>query len=316
MGAKRKNKKLISIVGPTAVGKTDLSIKVALWLSSKKAKEKFKINGAEIVSADSRQVYKDMDIGTGKITNQEMQNIPHHLLDIASPTEQFTVAKYKRLALQAINKIFSKNKIPILVGGTGFYIQAVVKDLKIPKVKPDWELRKKLSKKSKKELFKILKQKDPRRSKNIDPHNKRRLVRALEIIEKTDQPVPPLQKDQSKFNTIMVGIKKPRQELKKRIEKRLKKRLNQGMIEEVKKLHQSGVSWERLESFGLEYRYVAYYLQNKMNYEGMVQKLQKEIEHFAKRQMTWFKKNKNIHWIKNYKEAKNLIKEFLTNFWS
>jgi len=314
--------KLIVILGPTSSGKTDLSIKLALWLGKKQSRIKFGIKGVEIVSADSRQVYKGMNIGTGKITKTEMQGIPHHLLDIASPKRKFSVVQYQKLALKAIKKIQKKNKIPFLVGGTGFYIQAVVDGIVIPKIKPDWKLRKNLEKKTTDKLFEMLKEKDSRRAKNIDRRNRRRLIRALEIVIKTGKSVPVFKKGPPEFDILMLGLKKPQAELKKLIQKRLKKRLREGMIKEVENLRKSGVSFKRLEELGLEYRYVAYYLQEKITYSEMVEKLQKEIERFAKRQMTWFsahggsasggKKDKRIKWIKNYKEAKKLVKKFLT----
>ena len=291
--------KLVVILGPTAAGKTDLSIKLAK-----------KFNG-EVVSADSRQVYKGMDIGTGKVTKREMEGIPHYLLDVASPKRKFTVAQYKEQALKAIKKIQKKGKLPFLVGGTAFYIQSVIDGIKIPKVKPDWKLRKKLEKKSLKELFSILKTKDPERAKRIDRYNKRRLVRALEIIYKTGKPVPFLQTSPPKMEILVLGVKKDPKDLRKRIKERLEKRIRKGMVAEVKRLKNSGVSWEKLESFGLEYRYIARYLQKKITREEMKQRLQKEIEHFARRQMTWFKKEKRIHWIRNYREAERLIKNFL-----
>jgi len=291
--------KIIVILGPTASGKTDLSIKLAK-----------KFNG-EIVSADSRQVYRGMDIGTGKITKKEMQGIPHYLLNVASPKRKFTVAQYKKLALRAIKKIQNKNKIPFLVGGTGFYIQAVIDGIIMPQVKPDWKLRSELQKQETKILFEKLRKLDPQRAKTIDKENKRRLIRALEIVIKTGKPVPQLKKESSKFEVLMLGIKRKPAELQKRIRKRLKKRLKQKMLAEVKKLKKSGLSWKRLEEFGLEYRYVAQYLQNKINYQDMVEKLQKEIEHYAKRQMTWFKKDKRIHWIKNSRQAEILVRKFL-----
>jgi tRNA dimethylallyltransferase len=291
--------KLIVIVGPTSSGKTDLSIKLAK-----------KFNG-EVISADSRQVYKGMDIGTGKITKKEMQSIPHYLLDVVSPKTRFDVVKYRKLALKAIAKIQKKNKLPILVGGTGFYIQAVIDGIIIPPVKPDWKLRKKLEKKTSLELFKRLKKLDFKRAKTIEKDNKRRLVRALEIIIKTKKPVPKLKKQPLKADILILGIKKDQKELKQLIEKRLLKRLKQGMIAEVKKLHKQGVSWKRLEEFGLEYRYLALYLQNKLSKQEMIKKLQKEIEHYAKRQTTWFKREKRIKWIKSYKETERLLKKLL-----
>lgn len=296
--------KLIVILGPTASGKTDLSIKIAK-----------KFNG-EIISADSRQVYKGMDIGSGKITKKEMRGIPHYLLDVAKPKRKFTVAQYQKLARKAIKKNWRKNKIPVLVGGTGFYIQSVVDGIAIPEVKPDWKLRKKLEKKSNEELFLMLKKIDPKKAQTIDRHNPRRLIRALEIVLKTKKPVPLLKFGGSPtppdFSILEIGIKKTQEELKIQIKKRLLKRLKKNaMISEVKKLRASGLSWKRLEEFGLEYRFVAQYLQNKISYQKMIDKIQIESEHFVKRQMTWFKRDKRINWIKNYKQAKKLITKFI-----
>ena len=295
----RNHNKLVVIVGPNASGKSDLAVKLAK-----------RFNG-EVVSADSRQVYKGMEIGTGKITKEEMQGISHHLLDVASPKRRFSVVQYQKKAIEAIKKIQRKGKLPILCGGTGFYVQAVVDGLVFPKVKPDWRFRKKLEQKSARELYKYLKKLDPERAKTIEKDNKRRLIRAIEIVLKTGKPVPKLQK-QKLFDVLMIGIKRNKKELKERIRKRLKKRLKQGMIEEVKKLKESGLSWKRLEEFGLEYRWIARYLQGKIDYQEMIEKLQKDIEDFAKRQMTWFKRDKRICWIQNYKEAEKLVRKFLS----
>jgi len=298
---RRKNEenRIIVILGPTASGKSELAVNLA---------KKF---GGEIISADSRQVYKGMNIGTGKITKKEMQGIPHYLLDVTSPRRKFTVAQYKKLALEAINKAFKKNKIPILCGGTGFYIQAVIDGITIPEVMPDWLLRTRLNKQTTEELFEKLKRLDPQRAKTIDKKNKRRLIRALEIVIKTKKTIPPLQKQPLPYPVLMIGVKKEKAELKKLIEKRLLKRLAQGMIEEIKKLRKSGVSWKRLEEFGLEYRYIAQFLQKKTTHEEMVERLQKAIEDYARRQMTWFKKDKRIYWIKKQPQAEKLVKEFL-----
>jgi len=325
----KTKQKLIVILGPTASGKSDLAVRLALRLYSGQAKNKFGINGAEIISADSRQVYKGMNIGTGKITPDTKnslnfstgqakkkyifthQGVPHYCIDVTSPKRKFTVAQYQKLAQKAIKKILSKGKIPILCGGTGFYIQVVVDGILIPKVKPDWQLRKKLERKKTDELFKLLKKIDPRRARRIDKRNRRRLIRALEILIKTKKPIPLLKKEPPKFNVLIIGVKKSPQELRKLIRKRLLRRLKKGMIAEVKKLKKSGLSWKRLEEFGLEYKYLALYLQKKMNYQEMLKRLQKEIEHFAKRQMTWFKHDKKIHWVKNLREAEKLVKDFL-----
>jgi len=293
--------KIIVILGPTASGKSELAIKIAK-----------KFNG-EIISADSRQVYKGMDIGTAKVTKKEMQGIPHYLLDVASPKRRFTVVQYRKLALKAINKIFKKGKVPILCGGTGFYVQAVVDGIIIPEVPPDWKLRKKLGKKSSKELYQILKKLDPKRAKTIEKGNPRRLIRAIEIATKIGR-VPILKKEPLPYPVLMLGIKKEKKELSSLIKKRLLKRLKQGMVEEIKKLRKLGVSWGRLGEFGLEYRYVAQYLQKKLKYNEMIERIQKETEHFAKRQMTWFKREKRIKWVKNYQKAEKLVKDFLKSF--
>ena len=303
--------KLIVILGPTASGKTDLSIGLALRLGSGQAKKKFGVNGVEIVSADSRQVYKGMDIGSGKITKKEMAGIPHYLLDVANSKTRFSIAQYQKLALSAIKKIQDKNKIPFLVGGTGFYIQSVVDGVVIPEVKPNWKLRKKLEKLTTEQLFEKLKKIDPKRAEVIDKQNPRRLIRALEIVLKTGQPVPKLEGRAFQFSVLEIGIKKSPEELKKSIHKRLLKRLEKNaMINEVRRLHKS-LSWKRLEEFGLEYRFVAQYLQNKITYQEMIDYTQKESEHLVKKQLTWFKRNKKIHWVKNQKEAEKLIKNFL-----
>lgn len=305
--------KLVVILGPTASGKTDLSIRLAKNL-----------NG-EVVSADSRQVYKGMDIGTGKITKKEMQGIPHHLLDVANPKSRFSIAQYQKLALRAIKNIQGKNKLPFLVGGTGFYIQSVVDGIVIPEVKPDWKLRSKLEKLTNEQLFEKLKKLDPKRAKSIDKQNPRRLVRALEIVMKTKKTIPTLQK-KNEFDVLQIGINKTPEELKALIHKRLIKRLkNNAMINEVKKLrlpagrHGKILSWKRLEEFGLEYRFVARLLryaqhcgqaQYQKAYQEMIDNIQKESEHYVKRQMTWFKRDKRVIWVKDYKEAETLAKKF------
>jgi len=294
--ALKQKPNLIVILGPTASGKSDLAVEIAK-----------QFNG-QVISADSRQVYKGMDIGTGKITKQEMQGIKHYLLDASSPKRRFTVTQFQEKAKQAIEEITKKGKLPILCGGTGFYIQSIVDDIIIPKVKPDWKLRQKLEKQTAEQLFNQLNKLDPKRAKTIDKNNKRRLIRAIEIVLKTKKPVPKL-KTQQNFNTLIIGITRDKEELKKRIKTRLLQRLEQGMIKEVKKLHQSGVSYKRLEEFGLEYRYIAYYLQNKLKYQEMIDLLQKEIEHYAKRQMTWFKRDKTIIWIKDKKTAFKLVEK-------
>ncbi len=299
--------KLIVILGPTASGKSDLAIKLA---------EEF--NG-EVISADSRQVYKGMDIGTGKTTKKEMRGIPHYLLDVASPKKRFSVVQYRKLALKAINKISKKNKIPILCGGTGFYIQAIVDGIIIPEVKPDWKLRKELEKKKTEELFNKLKRLDPERAKTIDKNNRRRLIRAIEIVIKTGNPVPRLRQGYGgqAYPVLILGVKKEKGELKKLIEKRFFKWLEQGFLKEVLRLKNppagGGLSWQKIEEFGIHYRAAARYLQNKITSKEMVANSIIELQNYAKRQMTWFKRDKRIIWVKSQKRAEKLIKNFLKN---
>ncbi len=284
--------KIIVVLGPTASGKSALAVRLAKEL-----------NG-EIISADSRQVYKGLDIGTGKITKKEMLGIPHHLLDVADPKKVFTVQNFKDLAEEAIDKIISKGKLPIVCGGTGFYIQAIVENFIYPEVPPNQKLRKQLSKKTTSELFMMLAKKDVRRAANIDGKNKVRLIRALEIVEALGR-IPTLDIGCPKYDVLQIGIKTDEKTLKEKIYKRLIFRLKQGMLKEAEKLHTKGLSWKRMEELGLEYRYLARFLQkhykNPLDYargkQEMIEQLNKEIWHYAKRQMTWFKRDKNIHWI-------------------
>lgn len=288
------SKRLIVIVGPTASGKSLLAIKLAQ-----------KLNG-EIISADSRQVYKDMNLGTGKVTKKEMAGIPHYLLDVVSPKATFSADKYQRLGRLALKKIWANKKLPIICGGTGFYIQALVDGLVLPEVPPNKILRNKLTKLSPEELFKILEKKDPERAQNIDKQNPARLIRSIEIVNALGK-VPQLKTNPLEAEIIYIGINPGKEKLKSNIHKRLLARIKLGMLAEIKKLHNSGVSFQKLESFGLEYRYGALFLQNKISKQNFLLELEKSINDYAKRQMTWFKRNPNIHWIKNYKETlKNL----------
>ena len=277
--------KIIVILGQTATGKSDFAVEVAK-----------KING-EIISADSRQVYKGMDLGTGKVTKKEMGGIPHFMLDVISPKNKtFSASQFQKMANKKIKEILDKKNIPIVCGGTGYYIDSLINSLPFPEVLPNKKLRRELETKDATELFGILKKIDKNRAKNIDAENKVRLIRAIEIAQELGQ-VPKLKKTKKEYETIKIGLTFPDSELKRRIYERLIKRIEKGMIKEVEKLHESGVSWKKLESFGLEYRYVSFYLQKKMIKEEMIEKLFSAIWHFAKRQKTWWKKDKEIIWI-------------------
>ena len=296
---RNQRQKIVVIVGPTASGKSNLGIFLA---------RKF---GGEIISADSRQVYRGMDIGTGKITRKEHRSVKHYLLDVANPKNPpaggFTVSDFQK----AINDVRRRYKVPFVVGGTGFYIDTLVKDSSLPEVPPDKKLRAKLAKQSAERLFSDLLALDPRRAKTIDPKNKIRLIRALEIIKTTGKPVPAL-KESPKYKILYIGIKPSKSTLENRIKLRLEKRLRAGMIKEVKNLLKSGVSRKRLHDFGLEYHWVGDYLNNKITRQEMEAGLLRDIIKYSKRQMTWFKRNKKIHWIKNQKEAEKLVKKFIS----
>jgi len=297
MGTRRKNR-LIVVLGPTASGKTDLAVSLCL-----------KLNG-EVVSADSRQVYQGMDIGTGKATKKEMKNIKHHLINVASPKRKFTVAQYQRMAHKAISDIIKREKTCFICGGTAFYIKAITQGFKLPSAVPDWKFREQLSRKSTKELYSLLKKKDPQRALTIEKDNPRRLIRALEIVKQTGKPVPSLVKEK-KYDFLVIGIKKNQKELEKRIKNRLDARLRKGMINEVKKLKQSGLSWKRIESFGLEYKLIAFYLQKKIIKKEMEENLFRDILKFSRKQMNWWKNDRTIVWVKNEKQALKEVKQFL-----
>jgi tRNA dimethylallyltransferase len=294
--------KLIVILGQTATGKSDFAVRLA------------KEVGGEIISADSRQVYTGMDIGTGKITKKEMQKIPHHLLDIASPKKVFSVSAYKKLAEKKIHEILRRGNIPIIVGGTGFYIDAVVDGIILPEVEPDKGLRKKLELLTTKALITRLKKADPKRLKDIDINNRVRLIRAIEIAETLG--VVPKTRKEEKYDAIKIGLALPDELLKKNIHTRLLARIKKGMLREITKLHNEGLSWKRMEMLGLEYRYGALHLKNKISKQEMIEKLNIEIWHYAKRQKTWFKRDKTIFWINPneiHEKAKALkkVKDFL-----
>lgn len=268
--------KIIVVCGPTATGKSDKAVSLALE------------NNGEIISADSRQVYKGLDIGSGKITKKEMRNVPHYMLDVASPKRTYSVAQFQKKATLHIKNILKHGKTPIICGGTGFYIDALLYGSEFPKVKANSRLRKELSKKTSQELFAILKKKDIRRAKDIDPKNKVRLIRALEIIDSLGV-VPKIAK-KLQYEVEYVYLDYPDDILKERIRVRLLKRIKQGMIREAQKLHSQGLSFFRMEQLGLEYKYLALLLQKKISKKEFLEQLESAIWHYAKRQRTWFKK--------------------------
>lgn len=271
-----RSQRVIVVCGPTATGKSDYAVALAKKI------------GGEVISADSRQVYKGLDIGSGKITKREMRGVPHHLIDVAHPSRVFSVARYKKLGTQAIDIIFGKNKTPIICGGTGLYIDALVYDVTFPAVAPNKKLRGTLEKLSTDTLAKKLQIMDRVRYASIDTKNRVRLIRAIEIASALGK--VPKQKRTQKYDVEWHYLDFPDDVLKKRIHDRLHKRMKIGMVSEVKKLDENGVPWKRLEALGLEYRFLAHYLQKKISKQEMLDTLEKEIWQYAKRQRTWFKK--------------------------
>jgi tRNA dimethylallyltransferase len=269
--------KVVVVLGPTSSGKSDFAVEYAL-----------KHNG-EIISADSRQVYRGLDIGTGKITQEEMKGVPHYMLDVYEVGEEVSVARYARDASPIIENILSCGKTPIICGGTGQYIDALIDTAVLPPVPPNVKLREELEKKSTEDLFKELEEKDPRRAHMIDNNNRVRLIRALEIVKSLGT-VPQQESPTRKYNTTIYLLAPSRELLRERITRRLEKRLNAGMVAEVERLLTEGITHEVLYRLGLEYRYISLYLQKKLSYEEMVEQLGFKSNQYAKRQETWNKK--------------------------
>jgi tRNA dimethylallyltransferase len=284
------NDHIIVILGPTATGKSDLAVKIAQ-----------NFNG-EIISADSRQIYKGLDIGTGKITKDEMRGIKHYCLDIADTNRRFTVVDWMTEAKKAIKEIQAKEKIPIICGGTGFYIDSLIHNYIYPELKSEHE---NLEKQSTNDLFEILNRLDPDYANKIDRNNRRKIEKAI-VLAKEYGKVPEIKYSPSLGKFILIGIDIPMHELSERIEKRLLKRIDQGMIEEAKKLYSNGISYEKMEELGLEYRYMSRLLRENMTMNDFLNILKTKIRQYAKRQMTWFKKMKNIKWFGNPQVENNM----------
>ena len=292
--------KLIVIEGTNASGKSSLGVQLAARF------------GGEIISADSRQVFSRLDLGSGKITREEMNGVPHHLLDVRKPGEFFSMADFQRLAYEAIDDILSRGKLPFLVGGTGLYVDAVADGYELSDKAPDHSLRAHLETFETPELYEMLKQKLP--DTDIDPKNRHRVMRTLEKLEADDY--RPAGKS-PRYELLKLGVTWPREILKQRIDERLERRLQEGMVEEVSALLDEGVSEEFMVKLGLEYKYLTWYLTGKIGYEQMKEELAAAIKKFAKRQMTWFRRDLRIHWLDMANdpqaEAEKLIREFLNS---
>jgi tRNA dimethylallyltransferase len=299
---------IIVILGPTATGKSDLAVALAK-----------KYNG-EIISADSRQIYKGMDIGSGKISAKEMHGVPHYVLDVVSPRTSYSVVKFQNAAQRAIRDIAKRGKLPIIVGGTGFWIDALVLNQHFPDVKPHKELRAKLAGLPAAKLLAKLQKLDPERAATIaDPQNPVRLIRAIEIAtaekkhKKLEAPKPIAK---ISYDPLFIGLDLPDGQLRLNIAKRLTKRLKQGMANEALALYAAGLSWKRMESFGLEYRAMVHLLRDAKPLEEIEQRLNFDIWHYAKRQRSWFRRNKQIHWIDASvkKQARAVAEKLIAQF--
>ncbi len=297
---------LIVILGPTAAGKSALGIALAL-----------RFNG-EIVSADSRQVYRGMDIGTAKVTPAEQALVPHHLLDIADPHDLYSASQFQHAAITAINDILHRGRVPFLVGGSPHYIQAVVDNLNMPRVPPQPELRAALERRPLADLLAQLEELDPLSAATIDRNNPRRVQRALEVCLVTGRPFSEQRgTGQPLYATLLLGIRWPRPVLYARIDARIDERMQQGLVQEVQRLLAQGLTHERLDALGLEYRFVSRLLRGEFVDEAeMVQRLKYATHDFVRRQLAWFRKDQRILWIEGgdqmVQEAEPKVYAFLT----
>lgn len=323
MSTKKSNNFLIAILGPTGSGKTDFAIKLA---------QRFR---GEIVCADSRTIYRGMDIGTAKpatnqkiiTNNQKLKNkkwnqkiitgVPHYLLDIKKPNENFTVAEFKNQAVEIIRDIQARSKIAFLVGGTGLYISALINDLNIPPVAPNFKLRKKLEAAGQKygwgKLYSQLLRLDPKAKNFVDPQNHRRIIRALEVCLITNQPFSSLrQTGKSPFKTLQIGLNLPRTDLYQKINQRVDQMITNGLAQETKKLLKKYSP--RLPAMsGIGYREIIAYLKHKIDLLEAINLIKRDTRHYAKRQLTWFKRDRRIKWLKptDTIKAVQLIKKFI-----
>lgn len=288
-----KQPALIILTGPTAVGKTDLSIALAKRI------------GGEIISADSMQVYRHMDIGSAKIMPDEMAGIPHHLIDVLEPEEEFNVVSFKQLAKKAMDDVYGRGHIPIVTGGTGFYIQALLYDIDFTENDEDTALRKKLEEIAKSQgneaLYEILKTIDPESCEIIHANNVKRVIRAIEFYEKTGMKISEHNKVQrqnsSPYNFAYFVLNDDREKLYRKIEERVDAMLTQGLVDEVRRLAAMGCTSEMVSMQGLGYKEILDYLDGHITLEEAVYLIKRDTRHFAKRQLTWFRRERDTIWI-------------------
>ena len=300
--------RLIAIVGPTAVGKSALAIRLA------------QVFDAEIVSADSRQVYRYVDIGTAKPSPEERALVPHHLIDVVDPDEDFSLALYQEMAYRVVEDINRRGRLALLVGGSGLYVQAVIRGLRIPSAAPDPELRRSLEEKAAGEgymaLYKELEQVDADAARKIDPRNARRVIRALEVCYITGLPFSQLQRSEPRFQTFVIGLTTAREDLYRRIDDRVDSMIERGLVQEVQALLERGYSLDLPSLSGLGYKQIGHYLQGEIELDTVVQRIKYETHRFARHQYAWFRpRDERIHWfdVRNgvEKPIQYLVQEFL-----
>ena len=288
-----ETKPLVILTGPTAVGKTALSIKLASEI------------GGEIISADSMQVYRQMDIGSAKIKPEEMGGIPHHLIDILEPEEEFNVCLFEKLALEAMEQIYERGHIPVVVGGTGFYIQALLYQIDFTEEETDTAYRDKLwqlgEEKGNHYLHELLRKVDPKSAEEIHENNRKRVIRALEFYENCGKPISTHNKEQrqktSAYNSCYFVLTDDRKKLYERIESRVDQMLSKGLVDEVRTLKERGCNASMVSMQGLGYKEILEYLDGRCSLLEAVEKIKKETRHFAKRQLTWFRREKDVIWL-------------------
>jgi len=287
--------KIIVIVGPTSSGKTSLSIDMARYIKG------------EIVSADSRQVYTQLNLLSGKVTADEMKNVPHHMLDVVDISSDYSVSQYVQEAKKCIADIIKRGKTPIICGGTGFYIDALVYDIQLPEVPPNTSLREHLRQKTTSELNILLAEKDPARAAIIDHHNRHRLIRSLEVADALGVNPPPPTYDNPPYRPLIIGLTLDLDVLKERISKRMDERISAGMIDEARNIFKKHGD-TKLQTLGLDARYACAVAKGEMDIDTMKNELLGANMHYAKRQMTWWKRNKDIHWFNPLEDKAEMLK--------
>lgn len=279
-------KPVIVIIGPTCSGKTGLAVQIAK-----------KING-EIISADSRQIFRELNLGTAKATQAEMQSIPHYGIDLCNPEEAFSVAQFKTYALEKIQQILQNKKIPVLAGGTGLYVNAVTQGFTIPQVPADWELRAQLEKLETKELYQKLQEIDPKEAEKIHPNNRRYVIRAIEIAKVVGKKKSEIMyKKPEDLDILILGIKVEREVLYNRINQRVEQMLKDGLLEEVKFLIKQGYDFKKQAFNSVGYPECKAFLDGKLTYAEMLALIQKNTRNYAKRQLTWWRGDDRVNWL-------------------